>query len=205
MKWVKLVLSIMLLQWIHYYLGPSCWWCCIIISHHLTTVKYRYVRHYLYKVPLLLCMKITCVDCGCSPEECVQSKSPECPSCLLRDCCCWHFIYSKGRHWFWLLPLIVQALAIMVGRLIIYQRYNRSIRPRAYMQKKDSTKAGERQQSGRVKCEVWIDSGETRSIQFCLIQSLVVVQFNCQQIILRLYFDDRQDKRTLNITMEYAV
>ena len=29
---------------------------------------------------------ITCVECGCSPQECIQSKATECPHCSLPEC-----------------------------------------------------------------------------------------------------------------------
>lgn len=40
-------------------------------------------------------MKITCIDCGCNPYECIQSKSStECPQCLLVKCCCWSVVHE---------------------------------------------------------------------------------------------------------------
>ena len=35
-------------------------------------------------------MHIKCADCGCSPEDCNISNSPnECTNCTLEECCCW--------------------------------------------------------------------------------------------------------------------
>jgi hypothetical protein len=42
---------------------------------------------------------MTCVDCGCSLEECVASlSSTECPHCSLSECCCWPVIHGNRKH-----------------------------------------------------------------------------------------------------------
>lgn len=39
---------------------------------------------------------MTCVDCGCSHQECVGSKSStDCPRCSLPECCCWSIIHRN--------------------------------------------------------------------------------------------------------------
>ena len=44
-------------------------------------------------------MKMTCVDCNCSFEECVKSKSStECLHCSLSECCCWNVIHASRKH-----------------------------------------------------------------------------------------------------------
>ena len=44
-------------------------------------------------------MKMTCVDCGCSLQECVESISPaSCPHCSLSECCCWPVIQANRNH-----------------------------------------------------------------------------------------------------------
>ena len=44
-------------------------------------------------------MKMTCVDCGCSLKECVESISPtSCPHCSLSECCCWPIIQANRNH-----------------------------------------------------------------------------------------------------------
>ncbi|TAK27161.1 MAG: hypothetical protein EPO37_00980 [Nitrosarchaeum sp.] len=36
-----------------------------------------------------------CVDDGCLPLECKNSKSPkDCPNCTWDECCCWKTIHS---------------------------------------------------------------------------------------------------------------
>jgi hypothetical protein len=44
-------------------------------------------------------MKMTCDDCGCSLQECVESISPaSCPHCSLSECCCWPVIQANRNH-----------------------------------------------------------------------------------------------------------
>lgn len=39
---------------------------------------------------------MTCVDCGCSLQECAESKSStDCPRCSLPECCCWPIIHRN--------------------------------------------------------------------------------------------------------------
>jgi len=39
---------------------------------------------------------IKCADCGCTSQECKESKSPkECPNCTGDECCCWIAIHKK--------------------------------------------------------------------------------------------------------------
>lgn len=39
---------------------------------------------------------MTCVDCGCSLQECAESKSlTDCPRCSLLECCCWPIIHRN--------------------------------------------------------------------------------------------------------------
>ena len=39
---------------------------------------------------------MTCVDCGCSLQECAESKSStDCPRCSLLECCCWPIIHRN--------------------------------------------------------------------------------------------------------------
>ena len=39
---------------------------------------------------------IKCADCGCTSQECKESKSPkECPNCTGDECCCWIAIHNK--------------------------------------------------------------------------------------------------------------
>ena len=33
---------------------------------------------------------VKCADCGCYPEDCKDSYSPQaCPNCSWKECCCW--------------------------------------------------------------------------------------------------------------------
>ena len=44
-------------------------------------------------------MKMTCVDCGCSLQECVESPSPtSCPHCSQSECCCWPVIQANRNQ-----------------------------------------------------------------------------------------------------------
>ena len=44
-------------------------------------------------------MTITCLDCSCSPDECIQGESTTgCPQCLLTECCCWPVIHYNKNH-----------------------------------------------------------------------------------------------------------
>ena len=42
---------------------------------------------------------MTCFDCACSFQECVESiSSTECPHCSLSECCCWPVIHKDRRR-----------------------------------------------------------------------------------------------------------
>ena len=37
---------------------------------------------------------IQCADCGCYPEDCKDSISPQtCPNCSWKKCCCWNYLH----------------------------------------------------------------------------------------------------------------
>ena len=37
---------------------------------------------------------IQCADCGCYPEDCKDSISPQtCPNCSWKKCCCWDYLH----------------------------------------------------------------------------------------------------------------
>jgi hypothetical protein len=36
-----------------------------------------------------------CADCGCYPEDCIESNSPKmCQNCSWKECCCWTFLHE---------------------------------------------------------------------------------------------------------------
>ena len=44
-------------------------------------------------------MTITCLDCICSPDECIQGESTTgSPQCLLTECCYWSVIHYNKNH-----------------------------------------------------------------------------------------------------------
>ena len=39
---------------------------------------------------------VKCADCGCYPEDCEHSNSPQtCSSCSWKECCCWTYLHEN--------------------------------------------------------------------------------------------------------------